>query len=66
MTPHRAIRSSESRDRLEMISNEGLSPGERRKRIGPPAGGPSTFLVGPRGLEPRTSPLSGVRSHHLS
>ncbi len=23
-------------------------------------------LVGPRGLEPRTSPLSGVRSHHLS
>ncbi len=25
-----------------------------------------TGLVGPRGLEPRTSPLSGVRSHHLS
>src|SRR5437879_6101523 len=23
-------------------------------------------MVGPRGLEPRTSPLSGVRSNHLS
>ncbi len=23
-------------------------------------------VVGPRGLEPRTSPLSGVRSNHLS
>src|SRR2546425_13368437 len=39
---------------------------ERRTRSGPPRGSPTTFLVGPRGLEPRTSPLSGVRSHHLS
>src|SRR2546427_6798306 len=46
------------------VSVRGLSRGERRKRIGPPRGGPTTFLVGPRGLEPRTSPLSGVRSHH--
>lgn len=28
--------------------------------------GSGQHMVGPRGLEPRTSPLSGVRSHHLS
>ncbi|MGQ0551241.1 MAG: HNH endonuclease [Armatimonadota bacterium] len=46
--------------------NEFRSDGLERKRRGRKPTSTKLLLVGPGGLEPPTSPLSGARSHHLS
>jgi hypothetical protein len=52
--------------RMMLRSETKISPAERETLTAGPEFGEKAKLVGLGGLEPPTSPLSGVRSSHLS